>query len=83
MVGMNSLNIDIGNRIKRARRKAKLTQKELAERIGKTESSVRKYEVGKTTIPIDVIAEIAYVLDVPALDLIGCLDRRARSDDGK
>ncbi|MBQ8682426.1 MAG: helix-turn-helix transcriptional regulator [Selenomonadales bacterium] len=83
MENKNPLNMRIGKRIKEARRKLKLTQMELAESIGRTESSVRKYEAGKVTIPIDVIAEIAYVLKVPAFDLIGSLDREEREDDSK
>ena len=36
--------IQIGLSIKENRKKLKLTQTELAEMIGKTESSIRKYE---------------------------------------
>ena len=46
-----------------------LTQKELAEKIGRTESSIRKYEAGIVAIPIDVLKEIAKVLDID----FGCI----------
>lgn len=66
---MNS--IEIGQNIKKARKKRNLTQKELADRIGKTESSIRKYEKGLVQIPIDVLEQIALVLEVSPFDLMG------------
>ncbi|MBQ8682425.1 MAG: helix-turn-helix transcriptional regulator [Selenomonadales bacterium] len=48
-----------------------MTQQELADRIGKTESSIRKYEKGLVTIPLDVLEQIASVLGVSAFDLMG------------
>lgn len=42
----------IGLKIKENRKKLKLTQKELGEKIGKTESSIQKYEKGLTQIPM-------------------------------
>ena len=60
----------IGQSIKQARKRAKLTQQELAEKIGKTESSIRKYEKGLTQIPIAVVDKIATVLNVPIIQLI-------------
>ncbi len=59
--------MDFGKEIKAARAKMHMTQKELAERIGKTVSSVRKYESGQTIPPFDVLMKIAEVLP---LDMI-------------
>lgn len=61
---------EIGNKI-RHYRKGKMTQQELAEKIGKTESSVRKYEKGLVTIPLNVLEQIASVLGVVTSDLMG------------
>ncbi|MCG9969994.1 helix-turn-helix domain-containing protein [Pelotomaculum terephthalicicum JT] len=66
---MNS--IEIGNNIKRERKNKKLTQQELADKIGKTESSIRKYEKGLVQIPTDVLEQIASVLEVSPFNLMG------------
>ena len=61
---------EIGRNIKRFR-KGKMTQGELAEKIGKSASSVKKYELGLVEIPNRVIEEIAATLGVTARDLYG------------
>lgn len=63
-------DIDIGKRIKQYR-KGKMTQKELASKIQRTESSIRKYEKGLITIPLNILEEIASALGVTAFDLMG------------
>ena len=67
---MNLSDQEIGKKIKQYR-KGKMTQQELALKIGKTESSVRKYEKGLVTIPLDVLEEIASALGITAFDLMG------------
>ena len=62
--------VEIGKNIKRFR-KGKMTQRELAREIGKTESSIRKYEKGLVEIPLRVIHDIADVLNVDMLYLLG------------
>ena len=63
----------IGMNIKKYR-KGKFTQQELADKIGKTESSIRKYEKGLVTIPLDVLNRIATALEVKVADLMGISD---------
>lgn len=63
----------IGMNIKKYR-KGKFTQQELADKIGKTESSIRKYEKGLVTIPLDVLNRIATALGVEVSDLMGISD---------
>ena len=63
--------VTIGRKIKDQRKQCKLTQTELAERIGKTESSIRKYEKGLVTIPTDVIEKIAEALGTTPFSLFG------------
>lgn len=58
-------NLKIGENIRFYRKQKKLTQKELALKIGKTESSIRKYEKGLVEIPLSTIEDIAYSLNVP------------------
>lgn len=65
-----SNNSEIGKTIKKYRQKRKLTQNELAELIGKTGSSVQKYESGVTEIPLSVLEKIAHVFKCHVLDLL-------------
>ena len=59
----------VGMNIKAARKKQKMTQKELAELIGYSESSICKYEQGLVEIPMIIIEKIASVLHVPSSEL--------------
>lgn len=51
-------------------RKGKMTQKELAERLNKSERMIQKYESGEVTPSIDILNNIAAALDVSVNDLI-------------
>jgi transcriptional regulator with XRE-family HTH domain len=55
----------LGLLIKEKRKKKNLTQKEFGEKIGKTESSIRKYEKGLIKIPNDVLEKIANFFNFP------------------
>ena len=63
-------NIKIGENIKKFRKIKGVTQKELGSLIGKTESSIQKYECGSTEIPLSVLELIADSLDLHILDLL-------------
>lgn len=63
--------IELGQKIKAARKAKKMTQVDLADKIGKTESSIRKYENGTVLIPTDIIQSIANALDVSPFTLMG------------
>ena len=71
--GENLDDNKIGMNIKKYR-EGKFTQRELADKIGKTESSIRKYEKGLVTIPLDVLNRIATALEVKVADLMGISD---------
>lgn len=53
----------IGSLIKELRLKKGFTQGQLGDMVGKTNESIKKYESGYTTIPIDVLSNIANALD--------------------
>ena len=59
-----------GEKIKHLRKTKKVTQTDLAKAIGKTKSSIQKYEAGTTNMPIDVLYQIAHLLDVAVEDLL-------------
>ena len=57
--------------VKEARTTKKLTQKELAERIGTTESNINNYEKGRNKPTTDMLVKICLELDVSADWLLG------------
>ena len=63
--------MSIGSNIKAARKAKGITQKELSKKINKTFSSVQKYELDIIQPPVDVIRDIAGVLDCTPAYLMG------------
>lgn len=61
---------EIGNAIKKRRRQLKITQKEFAERLGKSERTIQKYESGEITMKIDFIKLVADELEIPWQELL-------------
>lgn len=57
-------SMSIGENIKKYRKEKGLTQKELADKIGKGFSTVQKYELNISQPPIDVLNRIADTLDI-------------------
>lgn len=62
---------DIGSKIRAARKKAGLKQKELAKKIGVTESRISQYENGSQRPRVDTIQKIAEGLNISPFDLLG------------
>lgn len=65
-----SLPQRIGRRIAQARRQARLTQAEVAERLGWTRDSYAHYEYGRRSPQLDRLAAIAATLGVPLAALV-------------
>lgn len=59
----------IGERIKRARNKAHMSQSELAKKLGKTLRSIQKYERGEVEPSITLLYSIASTLDISPAEL--------------
>lgn len=78
--GRNMDNFMIGNNIKEFRKNASLTQQQLADTLGKTESTIRKYENGSIETPLSVLIEISKILSVEIWDLIGVDRETARQN---
>lgn len=62
--------ITIGEKIKTLRKEMKLTQKELAHKIGVTASTVTKYENGQLEPNIEVLNKIATTFNISISTLI-------------
>jgi transcriptional regulator with XRE-family HTH domain len=56
---------EIGGKIKQAREESGLTQLELAVRLECTQSALSNYELGKRKLNLNLLIEIAQVLNKP------------------
>lgn len=70
---MINLNYEeIGHKIRLKRKSLNLTQLELAEKVGLTESSISRYESGKiSTMPTSTVNKICDVLRIEPSELLG------------
>jgi len=64
--------------LKRIRKEKKLTQSALGEMIGKSESTIRKYEAGSVEPPFVTICDISEMLNVDMMELT---EKRYESED--
>lgn len=60
----------LGDRLLAARTASQLSREQVAVAIGKSWASVRAYELGAATPPLDVLSELASVLGVTVGDLV-------------
>ena len=63
--------MSVGDNIKKARKNAGLTQKELAEKCGAAEITIRQYESSKREPRNEQLMKIARLLNVELYDLLG------------
>ncbi|EDT73979.1 helix-turn-helix domain-containing protein [Clostridium butyricum] len=61
----------IGARIRTSRKKANLTQAELAKLIDVSPSSIRMYETNKRNVSLEILKKISTALNISISDLIG------------
>lgn len=71
MNNINSVKYEIGNRIRKYREEAKLSQTQLAEQIGVSNSRVSNWEQGLNRPDADMLAEICKALNVSPSLLLG------------
>ncbi|OGS96898.1 MAG: hypothetical protein A3H31_06430 [Gallionellales bacterium RIFCSPLOWO2_02_FULL_57_47] len=55
-----------------AREKSGLTQVQIAERLGKPQSFISKYERGERRLDFPEFIELANVLGIDVIDFVGC-----------
>lgn len=63
--------VRVGQRIRQAREGAGLTQEQLAQRLGMSDSGVTLWETGRRRIPLDQLERIAVELKQPVWYFIG------------
>jgi transcriptional regulator with XRE-family HTH domain len=61
---------EVGLRLQRARKARRITQQELARRIGLPRPSYANIESGRQRVPLDVVWRAAIVLDQPLAALV-------------
>ncbi len=71
--------VDIGNKIKELRVSQKITQNELATRLGVTKSAISSYENGSRLPSYDILIKISRIFKVSTDYLLGCVDEKAQS----
>lgn len=62
--------MDIGSKIRIARKKAKLTQKQLAEKVGLATGTIQQYELGKREPSLATIGQIAKAMSITTPELL-------------
>lgn len=63
---MSERDIEVGGRIKAVRQSKKITQKELADKIGISQTAIALWENGSRSTSLDLIDKIAECLDISA-----------------
>ena len=66
---MADIKILFGKRVKKFRQRAKLSQEELAEKIGIAVTNMGKIERGESFVTANTLEKLAYVLDVEVKEL--------------
>lgn len=61
----------VGENIKRIRKERGLTQQDLGDRLGMTQSAIWQFESDKTSPKLETVEKIAVALGVTAFDLMG------------
>lgn len=73
----------VAENIKRIRKEKNLTQKQLGEKCGMSESTLRQYEIGYRNPKLETIARIAAALEVNVFELMDKKDFIAQKNELK
>lgn len=74
-------DVEIGKRIRLRRLESKMSQTELAEKVGVTFQQIQKYEGGQNRPGTDRLIQISRALAVPLSFFIEVLDQRRKVED--
>ena len=70
--------MSIGNNIYSLRKAKKVTQAQLAEKLGVSEQAVSKWEQGRSCPDIAILDEIADALGISLIELLG-MEKRSKN----
>ncbi|MGN0683552.1 MAG: helix-turn-helix domain-containing protein [Oscillospiraceae bacterium] len=62
---------DFGQLLRDMRKKKRMTQKQLADKLGVTEATVSRYESNTATPPLDTLRSISAIMNVSLDELLG------------
>ncbi len=79
--GDRDATMALGKRIAALRKKKNVTQVELSEKIGVSQSLISNYEIGRIRAPHEFITKIAQALDLSADEILGVQKRPQSKDD--
>jgi transcriptional regulator with XRE-family HTH domain len=68
----------VGKRLSELRKTRNLTQRELAKKLGISQSLLCQYEIGRQQLYADLIISIGAVLEVSADEILGLVKNRKR-----
>lgn len=74
------LKMEVGARLRAARRRAKLSQEALAERVGRSVDGISNMERGVNLPSLDALIEICRALAISVADLLEGLQSEEASD---
>ncbi len=69
-----SRRVEVGRRLREARRRRGLSQSEVSRSAGITQASLSNYETGKRELPLSTVLNLAAALDVPLGDFMEISD---------
>ncbi len=69
-----SRRVEVGRRLREARRRRGLSQSEVSQSAGITQASLSNYETGKRELPLSTVLNLAAALDVPLGDFMEISD---------
>ena len=65
------INKIIGSAMKEGLHRKNITQTELADMVGSTQRSISSYVTGNTQPPLDILAQIAVILEINVNQVLG------------
>jgi transcriptional regulator with XRE-family HTH domain len=69
-IPMREMYRNVGESIRKHRKKAKISQEALADLVGHTRTSITNIEAGRQRIPLDLVFRLASALKIDARDLL-------------
>jgi len=77
---VDSLYIELGQRVSLARKKINLTQEQLGDAVGLTRTSITNLEKGRQKALLHTVYGLAEALQIPVTDLLPPQQRRTHLD---
>jgi transcriptional regulator with XRE-family HTH domain len=80
--GVNNLAIEIGKRLRAARKKVGMTQEEMGAALGMTRTGYTNLETGRSLLTLDNLLKLPKILHQPAIYFLG-MDGELSEDEAE